>query len=333
MPQTNPYGLMMTMRRTLYRSGIMKAVKVNAPVISVGNLTVGGTGKTPITKLVVQYLRDQRGKQVGIVMRGYKRETRGHIVVSDGVTNFADTRASGDEAQLYVQELADVIVICDEERARGARKAVDLGAEVIVLDDGYQHLALHRNLNILLIAANEPQGALIPLGRFRESTGAARDADVILITGSQRDDFAKAEAAIASYPLKENVLVTPAEMRMKSLTTLDEKELPLESLRGKKALAVSAIAKPERFHESLSELGATVVPYILPDHSAFDTTIAMDIFDKAAKASCDYIVQTTKDAVKSAPFFRASPLPAYVLEIEYVIADESRFFERIRNSL
>lgn len=329
----NPYGLTLLMRRALYRSGVMKAEKVEVPVISVGNLTVGGTGKTPITKLVVQHIRDKLAKRVAIVMRGYRRLTKGLLVVSDGVTNFADVAASGDEAQLYTQELADVIVICDEERVRGARKAIELGAEVVVLDDGYQHLAIHRDLNILLIAANEPEGAVIPLGRFRESSSAAQDADVILITGSHRDNFSKAEGIIASLTLKENVLMVRAEMRPSSLLTLEEKELPLDYLRGKKVCAVSAIAKPGRFHESLVELGAEVIPFVLPDHNSYDEHIAASVFEAATNASCDCIVQTTKDIVKSAPFFRASSKPTYVLEVEYVLSNETRFFEHIRNIL
>ncbi len=331
--ESNPYGLAMMMRRSLYRSGVMKAAKVPAPVISVGNLTVGGTGKTPITKFIVQFLRDHCNKRVAIVMRGYKRKSKGLLVVSDGVSTFADTDASGDEAQLYAQELADVIVVCDEERVRGAKAAIELGAEVIVLDDGYQHLAIHRDMNILLIAANEPEGAVLPIGRFRESPGANRDADVILLSGAPGDDFDRAERVIAGYPFKADVLITRAILHASSLVTMDGREIEPSELKGKNVLAVSAIARPERFHASLKALGAEVVPFVLPDHNEYDERICADILAAASKAGCDFIVQTSKDAVKSAPFLRASSVQTLTLYIEYSIENESRLFERIRSIL
>lgn len=328
--ESNPYGLAMMMRRSLYRSGVMKAAKVSVPVISVGNLTVGGTGKTPITKFVVQFLRDHCNKRVAIVMRGYRRKSKGLLVVSDGVSTFVDTDTSGDEAQLYAQELADVIVVCDEERVRGAKAAIELGAEVIVLDDGYQHLPIHRDINILLIAANEPTGSIIPVGRFRETSSAAFDADVILVTGAPGDDFDRAERVIAGYPLKPDVLVTRAILHAASLVTMDGREIERDELQGKKVLAVSAIARPERFHASLTALGAEVVPFVLPDHNQYDERICADILTVASKNACDVIVQTSKDAVKSAPFLRASQVPILILYIEYSIENEARLFERIR---
>jgi tetraacyldisaccharide 4'-kinase len=326
----NPYAISMAMRRTLYRSGILKSAKVDVPVISVGNLTVGGTGKTPITKLVVRFLRDECGKRVAIVMRGYKRATKGLLVVSDGVTTFADATASGDEAQLYAEELADVIVVCDEERVRGAHKAIELGAQVIVLDDGYQHLAIHRDLNILLLSAREPSGAMIPLGRFREAGRAAQDADVILITGSPEDDFANSESVVSRFPLKPFILVSRALLHPTSLNLLDDGQVILEELRGKRVLALSSIAVPERFHRSLESLGADVIPFVLPDHSTYDERIATDVITAAGKASCQWIVQTSKDAVKSTPFFRQSLLPVATLNIDYEIHNIAKFFDLIR---
>jgi tetraacyldisaccharide 4'-kinase len=328
---SNPYGLAMLMRRSMYRSGLLKPTKVSAPVISVGNLTVGGTGKTPITKLVVQFLRDQCQKQVAIVMRGYKRTTKGLLVVSDGVNTFADPGASGDEAQLYAQELTDVIVVCDEDRVRGAQKAIELGADVIVLDDGFQHLAIHRDVNILLIAANEPEGALIPIGRFRETSAAGRDADILLITGSADDDFTAAQIQVAKFPLQPHALLTHAVLHPTSLVTMDDKVEELSTLQGKTVLAVSAIARPERFHDSLQKIGARVTPFVLPDHGIFDERVCADIIAMAERISAHFIIQTTKDAVKSAPYLRGSSIPVYTLEIEYRIADEVRFWDKLRS--
>jgi tetraacyldisaccharide 4'-kinase len=160
----NPYSYLMRLRRRLKSDSI----KVNIPIISIGNLTMGGTGKTPLTTEIARYLEAQDQK-VAIILRGYGRSGRGQIVVLD-----QSAEEVGDEALAYKVELPNVIVIVDEDRANGARRALELGADVALLDDGFQHVGLHRDLNILLVDVEEGAGTVLPFGRAREDISAAR---------------------------------------------------------------------------------------------------------------------------------------------------------------
>jgi tetraacyldisaccharide 4'-kinase len=133
----NPYAVAMAVRRRLYESGQLNAHKLGIPVISIGNLTMGGTGKTPTAMLLTRYISEQHRKKVAIVLRGYKRESSGYQLVSEGNGPLLDVRQSGDEAYLLAEELLGSIVVVDENRVRGAEAAKKLGAEVILLDDGF----------------------------------------------------------------------------------------------------------------------------------------------------------------------------------------------------
>ena len=183
----NPYSYAMKLRRLLYRKGILKSERVSVPVISIGNLSMGGTGKTPITLALARYCIETLNRKTAIVLRGYKRKSSGFLIVSNGKEILEDVTKSGDEAQLYAQELPEAIVICDEDRVRAARNAVKLGAEVILLDDGFQHLRLKRDLNILLINSDEGIPPVVPFGKGRETASALNNADFILVTNSNEN--------------------------------------------------------------------------------------------------------------------------------------------------
>ncbi|NOZ57407.1 MAG: tetraacyldisaccharide 4'-kinase, partial [Calditrichaeota bacterium] len=147
------YGLSVTAHETLYRHGVLKRERVGALVVSVGNVTVGGTGKTPFTAWLARELA-ARGAKVGIVSRGYGRKSRGLVVVSDGSRLLADVRQSGDEPRLLALKAPGVPVIVDENRARGCREAVRrFGCQILLLDDAFQHRRLHRDVDIVLVNA------------------------------------------------------------------------------------------------------------------------------------------------------------------------------------
>src|ERR1035437_9285714 len=136
----NPYAYAMRLRRRLYERGMLRSSHPGVPVISVGNLSLGGTGKSPMVLAIAHYIMSQRGKRVAIVSRGYKRRSKGFVLVSDARRVLAKVEDSGDEAQMFAQMLPGAIVIVCEGRARGAEQATRLGADAIVLDDGFQHL-------------------------------------------------------------------------------------------------------------------------------------------------------------------------------------------------
>src|SRR6185436_9285381 len=173
-------------RATLYRRGVLRTHQINAPVISVGNLTTGGTGKTPLVQLIAKHLA-QKGRRVCILTRGYGREdTSKRVVVSDGNNVLAEVAQSGDEPLMLAEKLkGKAAVICDVDRVSGAHWAKEnLASDVFVLDDGFQNLRTARDLNIAVIDATNPWGnkRVLPAGILREPISSLRRADCVLVT-------------------------------------------------------------------------------------------------------------------------------------------------------
>ncbi len=300
----NPYACTMRLRRWLYTRGGLPSYHPGVPVISVGNLTQGGTGKSPLVLLIADYLEKRHGKRVAIVSRGYKRRSKGFVLVRDGKEIIASVEDSGDEAQMFAEEAQNAIVIVDEDRVRGAREAKALGAEVIVLDDGFQHLRLRRDLNILLIAGKP--SPVLPFGKSREPESAVRSADLVIFSEGVDavdvlDESGRASAIIRSMP--------------SHLSSLEVTEVPLATLKGKRVIALSSIASPKRFHAMLRGLGAEVIPDDLGDHAEYSVAIVQSILNEANKSKVEAIVTTTKDIVKSRKYFEhaAPSIPVLIL--------------------
>jgi tetraacyldisaccharide 4'-kinase len=314
----NPYAVAMAVRRRLYESGQLNAHKLSIPVISIGNLTMGGTGKTPTAMLLTRYISQHHEKQVAIVLRGYKRESSGYQLVSEGNGPLLKARQSGDEAYLLAEELRGTIVVVDENRVRGAEEAKKLGADVILLDDGYQHMSIHRDLNLLLVNVDQPPGVVLPFGVSREDTDAARNADFLLLTSATDEERSNAIARELSVAKGVNIPFARVRSIANGLASLDPAVRDLEDLtllRGKKVLAVSSIANPQRFVNLLTQQGATVELEDLGDHAAYDHERIMRILNRAERLGVEMIVTTAKDAVKSRElFFKSSiEIPVRVL--------------------
>jgi tetraacyldisaccharide 4'-kinase len=314
----NPYAVAMAVRRKLYESGQLNAHKLEIPVISIGNLTMGGTGKTPTAMLLTRYISQQHQKKIAIVMRGYKRESSGYQLVSEGNGPLLEVKQSGDEAYLLAEELLGTIVVVDENRVRGAEEAKKLGAEIILLDDGYQHMSIHRDLNLLVVTVEQPPGAVLPFGVSREDTAAARNADFLLLTSATDEERSNAIARELSVAKGVNIPFARVRSIAKGLGSLDPAVRDLESLshlQGKRVLAVSSIANPQRFVNLLTQHGAEVELEDLGDHASYDHEWMMRIMNRVERLNMDMIVTTAKDAVKSRQLFFESPgeLPVYVL--------------------
>ncbi|MFN2599067.1 MAG: tetraacyldisaccharide 4'-kinase, partial [Pyrinomonadaceae bacterium] len=185
------YGAAVRARLELYRSGALRVERVGAPVLSVGNLTAGGTGKTPLVEWVAREVATREGRRVCVLTRGYAREdARRRVVVSDGVRVLADARAAGDEPLLLAERLIahGAAVVCDADRGAAARFALEnLGSEVFVLDDGFQHLRLARDLNVATVDATDPWGGgrLLPAGLLREPVAQLARADCVVVTRAE----------------------------------------------------------------------------------------------------------------------------------------------------
>ena len=328
----------MAIRRMLYRRGMLASFRADVPVISVGNLSVGGTGKSPTVIKLVRFLIERVGLRVAIVSRGYGRSSVGMRVVSDGTAIRCGVEEAGDEPVMLAEALPSAIVIVSEDRALGAREAVLRGADVIVLDDGYQHLKLKRDLNILLLDASIALGSVLPFGRARERLSAARDADIVIFTNAEYAERGEKLAKkmfpfVSEYALVATMVAAPIGFEQIAGPGVETATMEDHTLvDGKSVVAVSSIARPERFHRMLAELGSRVMQHTLRDHADYTDATVERAIDQAKRARAGMIITTTKDAVKSREFFRkaAPPMPVYVLhyELEF-ISGETEFFERL----
>jgi tetraacyldisaccharide 4'-kinase len=298
-PASWGYGAVVAARNRRYDGGGGLVERVPARVVSVGNLTVGGSGKTPFTLWLAQRLA-ARGRRVAIVARGYRKRRPGVVVVGRDGTPLVSARDGGDEAVLLARRFAGPVVV-GEDRVAAAREAcATFGAELIVLDDGFQHRRLGRDLDIVLLASDPSRERLLPAGPLREPASALARAGAIVTMDA---------ADVAIGP--------PGRPRFRARTTATALvevrdgqwcERDPGAIAGRDVLALAGIARPERFAASLRSLGARVrhAEY-LDDHHAYD---AGDLARVAAWATRGLVVTTEKDLVKLGELTRDPPVLA-----------------------
>lgn len=312
-------------RLALYENHILKPRHLAAPVISVGNLTVGGTGKTPCVAWLANFLRGA-GHNVAILSRGYKRASRGRVEVSDGQKILCLPHEAGDEPYLLARACPGVRVVVDQDRyAAGQWLAARAPVSVFILDDGFQHLRLRRDLNLLLLDATAPLDELIPLGRLREPlTGLRRAGAVIVTRADQEFDRSALELIITQYG-QPNVPIFYAWHEVTGLRRLDVTEtLAAPALAQQPIAAVAGIARPERFMADLTRQGMRIVwRGDFTDHHRYTRAEFQQIIRHARHAQAAAIVTTEKDAANlPREILVASTLPVYAAQIEFRCADE-----------
>jgi tetraacyldisaccharide 4'-kinase len=282
-----PYGLAVSVRNAGYDRGLFEVRTVGVPVISVGNLTLGGTGKTPLVAWVVGRLL-AAGRRPAIASRGY---------------GAARGETSDEAAELGIV-LPGVPHRAHRDRVLAAGDAVAAGVDVVVLDDGFQHRRLHRDLDIVAIDATDPFGGgrLVPRGLLRESPAGLRRADVVVLTRSTAVDPARRAAihdAVTAArgglpPVWAEAVHAPMALRSWSGTTR-----PLDELRGRPVLAFAAIGNPAAFRQTLDATGAEVTSFVaFADHHAYAATDLQRLADRAAAERAEWAVTTLKDLVK-----------------------------------
>jgi tetraacyldisaccharide 4'-kinase len=323
-----PYGWAVRMRTLLYDLGVKHSKRLPCPVISVGNITVGGTGKTPLVMALAKGLA-KRGIRTAVLTRGYKgKKTSGHIA-SDGQSIFLSPEESGDEPYLMSKTLKGTPVVIGKNRYSTGEKALhQLGVDGLLLDDGYQHLQLHRDLNILLIDSNIGFGDrhLLPRGILREPLEQLRRASLILLT--------KVDPPEAPRPLEEELRklhpslpIFHSHYEPLGLIGPKEEREELHALQGKKVLALSGIANPDSFISLLKKCGMQVIKEkLLPDHHHYTQEDIRSIEEEGERV--DWIVTTEKDMVKLTGL-NIDRLPIRALHIEMRIWEEEQFFERV----
>jgi len=318
-----------------YSLGLRKRHRLSVPVISIGNLTFGGTGKTPAVQTVCRMLIGQ-GKKVVVLSRGHGGAARRATVVSDGGSLLVGSEIAGDEPVLLASTLPGVPVIVGKDRRESGELALkQFKPDVIVLDDGLQYWQLHRDLDIVILDANRPFGSgyVMPMGDLREPASGLKRAGIVFLGN------AKSFGDIEYENLTKRILrLTPGAQIFKcSREPLHFRdvntgaELDLSWIRGRKVLAFCGIGRPSAFYEMLESLGAVVKSITFPDHHRLTETEIARIKDEFNACGADAITTTDKDAARlgcPAPFD-----DLFTLSIQLEIEESSRFAEYITNRI
>lgn len=320
-------------RNYLYDTGVLKTIRSSGFLISVGNLTWGGTGKTSLVQLLGQFFISE-SMRVGIVSRGYRRITRGPIVVNDGKSIRCSWQECGDEAYLLATELPNAVVIVAEDRAEALRAIEQFGANVVLLDDAFQHRRIQRDLDIVLLDASEDIAAqrVIPFGKLRESPNGIARASVLVLThfkqaNSRTLDWVEKNVRIpvlhADYVVERG---RDKSRPYKAEELWSDESRPFE---GRKIGAFCAIGAPHHFYELLRAEGAELVATkSFRDHHVFSRKEILDFLAHAAAQGAEFVVTTAKDAVRLGPD-RIDP-SIRVMRVKLQIAEESLFFGFVR---
>lgn len=304
-PFSELYGRVGQVRVTLYQRVLLRSHDFPVPVISIGNLAVGGTGKTPTVDWVARYCQG-RGRRVAVVSRGYGGKGAGAVgIVSDGRQLLLGPEVAGDEPVLLARRNPQLIVVVAPRRAQGVRTAIlELGADLIILDDGFQHLAVRRDLDIVLLDAKHPlgNGRVMPAGLLREFPEALARGDLFILT--------RADAG-SSPPDLPGPVLTSRHRLADRMMALDGHSLPLDSLHGKRLVAFAGIADPEAFFSDLRGKGMPLSETLaFPDHVTYNRAEIARI----TAAGGEVLLTTEKDAVK----LRAADftVPCYQVPLE-----------------
>lgn len=291
------YGLGVRARNLGFRRGMLAIRKLSKPVISVGNLTLGGSGKTPCAMHLAR-TGLKRGMWPVILTRGYRGTAPGTCAVSDGKQILLGPREAGDEAFLMARHLPGVPVIKCPDRYEGGLYAGErFRSDLFILDDGFQHQRLHREVNLVLIddPARLIQDRLVPTGRLREPLSELRRADEIVITGQ---DMAQ-ENSVRLAVLAGGVPLSTMTYAPDSVVNGGGEVLSVETLRKKKAVVFCGIASPERFRNTLMGLGVDVIEFrAFRDHHEYSDQDLARLQARARETGAEMVITTEKDLVK-----------------------------------
>lgn len=341
------YGLGVLVKLGLYKHGILRQHRLPCRVISLGNITVGGTGKTPTAQILASTIRDL-GYRVVILNRGYRAAWKRQVgLVSDGRKIYMTVNEAGDEAYLLAKNLPGVPVVIGRNRSvTGDYAARELKADVIILDDGYQHWQLARDLDIVLIDTLNVFGNnfLLPRGTLREPLMNLNRAHAFLLTkADQSTDGARDALKEILTKYNETALIVESVHRPQGLIEIEDwykgarhQTISLETLLRKKVVAFSGIGNPSSFEQTITDVGAQLVDSVrYPDHHDYTMTEMQDIMERVSNIGAEALLTTEKDAVKIPSEFIHSErtLPLYVLNIKVEFTEGSKQFKELIESL
>ena len=335
------FAFVVSVRYLLYKAGILRRYPLGIQVISIGNVTAGGTGKTPVTELFARTLA-AKGRKVAILSRGYRRKEASWwqrmftqvidppLVVSDGKRVRLDSAVGGDEPYMLASNLPGVAVVVDRDRVKAGRYAIKrLGCDTIILDDGFQYQRLKHSVEVVLVDATNPfgNGNMLPRGILREPVRHLKRADIIFLTKC-RGDVSETIAEIRKYNKKAEIVKCSHSPKVLK-DVWSREEFPLSWLEGKTVCTLSGIASPKGFENSLRHLGAKVVwCERYADHHRYDSSEILYALNRTADMGSDALVTTEKDAVRF-PRFETVPVKCLYLRIAIDILDGVESFKKM----
>jgi tetraacyldisaccharide 4'-kinase len=339
------FAVAVKVRRFLYNVRILRDSTLGVQVIAIGNLTVGGTGKTPVVEKFARELQ-QQGRTVAILSRGYRSkpppltsriinkllfrdDTTPPRVVSDGKSLLLDSETAGDEPYMLASNLKDVIVLVDKDRVKSGRYAIEkFGCDTLLLDDGFQYWKLAgRRRDIVLIDCQQPFGneKLLPRGTLREPPSHLARASTIFITKSDGDTARLRERISRHNPGAGIIECIHHPLYFEDVFTGERHDLKL--LMGRKVASLSGIAQPESFERSLVVLGAELVySKRFADHHRFTQQEVLNAVNRSKKRQAVAIITTQKDAVRF-PKIDRRDLPIYFMRVEIKILKGAKDFQ------
>ncbi|MCR5834586.1 MAG: tetraacyldisaccharide 4'-kinase [Selenomonadaceae bacterium] len=342
------YKGLVNLRLLGYELGFSGKERLNCFVISLGNITVGGTGKTPTAQRLAKEIRDL-GYRVVILNRGYRAKFSGEVgIVSDGKNLNMDAAEAGDEAYMLAKHLPNVPVLIGARRAVTGQYAIEnFGAEVVILDDGYQHWQVIRDLDILLVDAVSVfgNGHLLPRGTLRESMSHISRADVCLMTKVDQASDGSRELireTVHKYNPTAQIVESIHQPRKliplaKWANDLMEEGIGVDTISGRRVMAVSAIGNPASFERTLKDLGAEIISSLrYPDHHDYTIMEMEDIMRQVDSFGAEMIIVTEKDAVKIPKEFaqEKQSVPVFVISVEVTFQEGGKEFgEMLRRRL
>lgn len=334
-----------SIRYLLYKTGLLRRYPLGIQVISIGNVTAGGTGKTPVTEIFARTLASQ-GRKVAILSRGYRRKeapfwqrvfsqvVNPPLVVSDGKHVLLDSETGGDEPYMLASNLPGVAVVVDRNRVKAGRYAINrLGCDTIILDDGFQYQKLKHSIEVVLVDSTNPfgNGNMLPRGILREPARNLKRADIIFLTKC-RGDVSAVKDEIRKYNTTAEIVEcnhTPKVLK----DVWSREEYPLDWLKGKTLCTLSGIASPKGFENSLRHLGSKVVwCERYADHHRYASSEILYALNRSADMDADALVTTEKDAVRF-PRFETSPVKCLYLRIAIEILSGAENFDSIINRI
>ena len=324
LPFSYIYGVIGWVRNLCYRIGCFSSYRSELPVVSVGNLAVGGTGKTPVVDWLVKEFKKQ-GHHPAIISRGFAGNFTGSVgIVSAGEGILMSPAECGDEPYLLAKRNPACPVLIAKKRSNAIKQLEQMGrVDLIILDDGFQHLAVRRDVDLVLLDATSPlgNGKPLPAGNLREFPGALKRADFLLMTrstGEHHQFFRGIEVFESSHQFAAIAV------------SLDGQRVPVSQLKNLKCLAFAGIADPGNFFASLEKIGLNLEEQLpLADHVTYQNQVLNKL--NHAAAGVDALITTEKDAVKLSPDM--FELPCYQIALEIKINRSEDFFDRLSHCL